>query len=199
MPGYSNDQELLRLISTGDEAAFRQFFHRWQGRLFHYICTIIKSPQVAEEVVMDVLTKCWLGRELLPRIGNLDAFMFRIAYRRAIDFLRAAGRNPQLVNMLWVQIEHADAATADDMLLSKEYELKLREAIGLLSPQRRKVYQLSRDEGLSHKEIASRLALSRHTVSNHITEAQRFIQHYLADHLNLVLVFILFFSVTTAC
>lgn len=197
MPECSNnDRELLRLISEGDESAFRSFFHAWQGRLFHYIRTIIKSPQVAEEVVMDVLTKCWLGRELLPRVDNLDAFMFRIAYRRAIDFLRAAARNPQLVDLLWEEIQLADAAAADNLLISKEYAEKLREAIGLLSPQRRKVYELSRESGLSHKEIAEKLNLSRHTISNHITEAQRFIQHYLADHLNLVVAFTLFCTVT---
>ncbi|RAK37703.1 RNA polymerase sigma-70 factor, ECF subfamily [Chitinophaga ginsengisegetis] len=190
------DKELLKLISEGNEAAFRSFFHAWQGRLFHYIRTIIKSPQVAEEVVMDVLTKCWVGRELLPRIEHVEAFMFRIAYHRAIDFLRAASRNPQLVDLLWEEIQMVDATEADNQVIVKEYETKLREAIGLLSPQRRKVYQLSREEGLSHKEIAGRLSLSKHTVNNHITEAQRFIQQYLADHLNLVTVFALLYVVS---
>jgi len=197
MPEHSyTDKELLGLISKGDEAAFRLFFHAWQGRLFHYINTIIKSPQVAEEVVMDVFTKCWLGRELLPRIEQVEAFMFRVAYHRAIDLLRAAGRRPQLVDLLWETIEMADTAASDNPMIVKEYEAALREAIGLLSPQRRKVYQLSRDEGLSHKEIADQLGLSKHTVSNHITEAQRFIQQYLADRLNLVLVFALLHTVT---
>lgn len=84
----------------------------------------------------------------------------------------------------------ADTSATDNRVISKEYEEKLREAIGLLSPQRRKVYQLSRESGLSHKEIAASLGLSKHTVSNHITESQRFIQQYLVEHLNIVLVFI---------
>ena len=190
MPDHSQHKVLLQLIAEGNENAFRSFFHAWQGRLFHYIRTIIKSPQVAEEVVMDVLTKCWLGRELLPRIDNLEGFMFRIAYHRAIDFLRAANRDPKLVDLLMEQIQMADTSAADNQVISKEYENKLREAIGSLSPQRRKVYLLSRESGLSHKEIASSLGLSKHTVSNHITESQRFIQQYLAEHLNLVLVFL---------
>ncbi|SEW46416.1 RNA polymerase sigma-70 factor, ECF subfamily [Chitinophaga sp. YR573] len=188
------EKSLLQLIAEGDENAYRSFFYEWQGRLFHYIRTIIKSPQVAEEVVMDVLTKCWVGRELLPRIDNLEGFMFRIAYHRAIDFLRAASRDPKLVDLLMEQIETADAAAADNLVISKEYDEKLREAIGLLSPQRKKVYLLSREKGLSHKEIASELGLSKNTVSNHITESQRFIQQYLTEHLNLVLVFIFFYK-----
>ncbi len=195
MSEHSNtDKELLLLISEGDEAAFREFFYRWQGRLFQYISTMIKSRQVAEEVVMDVFTKCWLGKALLPRIEHMEAFMFRIAYHRAIDCLRAASRSPQLVDLLWETIELSDTAATDNPVIVKEYEATLREAIGLLSPQRRKVYQLSRNEGLSHREIAEQLQLWRHTVSNHITEAQRFIQQYLADHLNLVLVFTLLYA-----
>jgi RNA polymerase sigma-70 factor (family 1) len=190
MPDNPAHKALLQLISEGDENAFRQFFHAWQGRLFHYIRTIIKSPQVAEEVVMDVLTKCWVGRELLPRIDNLEGFMFRIAYHRAIDFLRAANRDPKLVDLLMEQIELADTAATDNLVISKEYNEKLREAIGLLSPQRKKAYLLSRESGLSHKEIADSLGLSKHTVSNHITESQRFIQQYLIEHLNIVLVFL---------
>jgi RNA polymerase sigma-70 factor (ECF subfamily) len=188
------DKELLRLISEGDETAFRRFFHSWQARLFHYISTIIKSPQIAEEIVMDVFTKCWLGRELLPRIDHVEAFMFRVAHHRAIDCLRAASRSPQVVDLLWETIEAADAGATDNKVIAKEYEATLRDAIASLSPQRRKVYQLSREEGLSHKEIADRLHLSKHTVSNHITEAQRFVQQYLADHLNLVLVFTILYA-----
>jgi RNA polymerase sigma factor (sigma-70 family) len=70
----------------------------------------------------------------------------------------------------------------------------LRDALALLSPQRRLVYQLSRNHGLNHEEIARQLRLSRHTVKNHMVEALRFIRHYLGQHgstLGLILFFLI--------
>ena len=73
-----------------------------------------------------------------------------------------------------------------------EYDRLLRDALDRLSPQRRMVYQLSRDKGLNHEEIAHHLHLSRHTVKNHMVEALRHIRHYLGQH-GSVLVWIVLF------
>ena len=70
----------------------------------------------------------------------------------------------------------------------QEYETKLREAVSLLSPQRKKVYQLSREQDMTHDEIAAQLNLSKHTINNHIVEAQRFIRTYLSKNFDIAFV-----------
>lgn len=185
-----DEKELLAQIAGGDERAFATLFHAWQARIFGYIRRIVKSPQVAEEVTMDVMTKLWLNREMLKHVDQLDAFLFRIAYRRSIDFLRSAARSPTVAGLLWDEMERSDTVSADSPINENECEEKLREAIGLLSPQRRKVFELSRESHLSHEEIAARLHLSKHTVSNHITAAARSIRHYLTKHLDIGVVII---------
>lgn len=180
---YSEEECLLR-VAGGDEQAFSRLFHAWQARIFGYIRTIVKSPQVAEEVTMDVMTRLWLNRETLARVDHLDAFLFRMAYHRSIDFLRKAARSPRMADLLWEEIERADTVSADSAVTRKECEEKLREAVGMLSPQRRKVYELSREDNLSHEEIAARLRLSKYTVSNHITDSVRLIRRYLVKYLD---------------
>ena len=71
-----------------------------------------------------------------------------------------------------------------------EYDRLLQDALALLSPQRRLVYQLSRQRGLNHEEIARQLQLSRHTVKNHLVEALRFIRHYFVQHGSVLVVFL---------
>jgi RNA polymerase sigma factor (sigma-70 family) len=66
--------------------------------------------------------------------------------------------------------------------------LQLREAVSLLSPQRKKVYQLSREQDMTHDEIAAQLNLSKHTINNHIVEAQRFIRTYLSKNFDIAFV-----------
>lgn len=183
---------LLLQIADGDETAFRHLFDRNRDRLYAYINRLVKSREVAEEIVTDVFMKIWLGRTLLPQIVYFDAFLFRIAFNKSLDFLRRAARDPVLHDMLWDQIEQPASSQADASLLEEEYKKQVRRAVGLLPPQRGKIFRMSRIEGLSHEQIASRLRLSRHTVNNHIVEAKHFIRNYLSENVELGLLLLLF-------
>jgi len=186
-----NEHLLLQQIAERDENAFRLLFDQYKDRLFLYIKGIIKSKEVSEEIVMDVFLKIWLGKEIVREIENVDAFLFRVAYNKSIDFLRSAARDPKLRDLVWNEIQVAGEMSADQQLITREYEKKLREAIGQLSPQRRLVYQMSRESGLSHSDIARQLQLSKHTVSNHIVESQKFIRAYLIQHLDIAVILLL--------
>jgi RNA polymerase sigma-70 factor (family 1) len=184
---------LLAQVAAGDEDSFKRLFSLYHERLFSYITTIVKSRQIAEEIVMDVFLKIWLGKDIIPQIGNFDAFLFRVARNKSIDFLRSAATDPKFTNLLWDTIQQLSGADqADAAMLMREYETKLREAISLLSAQRRKAWQLSRDEQMSHEQIALQLGLSKHTVNNHIVEAQRFIRSYLSRNLGITYCLLLF-------
>ncbi len=175
------ENTLLTQVAAGDEQAFKTLFSTYYQQLFNYISGFVKSKQVAEELVMDAFLKIWQGRDLLPEIRNFDAFLFRVARNKSIDFLRSAARDPQFEDLLWdaMQLTTDDE---DSAALMQELEVRLREAIGMMPPQRKKVYQLSREQEMTHEQIAAQLNLSRHTINNHIVEAQRFIRTYLSKN-----------------
>lgn len=181
-----NDYVLQKQVSQGDETAFKTLFDRYHTRLHQYLFNIIKSKEVAEELVMDVFLKIWLARDMLTEIENLDSFLFRVVYNKSIDFFRAAANNQQFTELLSERIQIPSQSYADAPLLMQEYETKLREAIDLLPPQRKKIFYLSREEGLSHAQIAEELGISKNTVANTIVEAKQFIKGYLAKNLDLV-------------
>jgi RNA polymerase sigma-70 factor (family 1) len=191
MPNPPNDSELLQQLAEGNEQAFKIFFHTYRDRLFYYISRFVKSEAVAEELVMDVFMKIWLGRELAVKIDNLDSFLFRVAHNKSIDFLRAAAKDKKLKQLLWEKIQAESGEKQEDFFLVQEYEEKIREAIALLSPQRKKVYQLSREQELTHDQIAVQLNISKATVNNHIVEAQRFIRNFLSQNLDITVVILL--------
>lgn len=185
------EKELLTQVAAGDEESFKILFSKYYERLFNYISTIIKSPEVAEEVVMDVFLKIWLGREMITQIERFDAFLFRVAHNKSIDFLRSVARDPKFQNLLWDKIQLVNNVQADSSTLDHEYESKLREAVSLLSPQRKKVYQLSREQDMTHDQIAVELKLSKYTINNHIVEAQRFIRTYLSKNCDIAFLLML--------
>lgn len=179
------EKELLILISKGNEKAFQSLFTNYYERLFNYIFSIIKSKQVAEELVMDVFLKIWLGKEIVLRIENFNAFIFRVAHNKSIDFLRSVAKDPVFQDLLWEQIEMPDKAHADTPMVVSDFEAKLREAVSLLSPQRKKIYQMRHEEDMTHDEIAKQLNLSKNTINNHVVEARRFVRSYLIKNCDL--------------
>ncbi|WP_158563221.1 RNA polymerase sigma-70 factor [Chitinophaga silvatica] len=181
----------LQEVAAGNEKAFKILFEQYRGKLFNYISRFVKSETIAEELVLDVFMKIWIGRDLIAQVRNFDAFLFRIAHNKSIDFLRSAAGDKRLQELLWDKIDLADQIGADTGLMAQEYESKIRAAIALLPPQCKKVYTLSREEELSHDQIAQQLNISRATVNNHIVMAQRFIRNFLSKEIDLAIVILL--------
>jgi len=192
--GQIQDKRLLQLIANGDEPAFKTLFEKYRGKLYTYLKGIIKSPEVSEEIVMDVFLKIWIGRKTVIEIQHFDSFLFRIAHNKAIDFLRALHRDQTLFNLVWEEIQLAATETADAGLKEKESEAILQKAISRLSPKRRLVYELSRENALTHDQIAAYLNLSKSTVNNHLVESLRFIRHYLGGYLEVYFIFFFLFK-----
>jgi RNA polymerase sigma-70 factor (family 1) len=172
------------------DAAFKRLFDSYKNRIYGYVLAIAHSPYAAEEITQEIFIKLWLCRDILHEVENLDGYIFTIARNRTLNHLRKAAYDTRLLRELQelVKPEHNNV---EERTMVAEYDRLVRDAILLLSPQRRLVYQLSRDGGLNHEEIAEQLHLSRNTVKNHLVEALRFIRSYLGRHGSLVA--ILFF------
>jgi RNA polymerase sigma-70 factor (family 1) len=178
----SDDSTLLARVATGDEAAFNTLFERYRDKLFHYLVRITKSPEISEEIVIDIFVKLWVGRELIEQVGQLEPFLHKVAYHRAIDFLRTASRHTRLQKIYIERMEQAPEKRADELLIDAQSRQLLQKAILSLPPQRKLIYTLSREQGLTHEQIATALNLSRNTVKNSMMAAVRSISEFLRQH-----------------
>ena len=184
------DRELLQKISGGHQKAFDTLFERYRDRLFYYLLKATKSKETAEEIVLDTFLKIWTGRSILTEIDHFEAFLFRIARNKALDFLRRVEKNKLRQMELWEQLQRsASGEVADQALLLAEINAAVRQAVEQLSPQRKMVFQLSRDQGLTYEQIARRLHISSHTVRNHLAASLQFIRANLAPDLGILLLF----------
>lgn len=173
------DGLLLQAISQGDEQAFNALFARYRNRLYNYFVKSIKSPEAAEEMALDAFLKIWTARHVLHEIANFEAFLFRVAHNRSIDFLRQAQRSRKAQEEIWKEMSRLTAPASDELILKADTERAIRQAVNQLSPQRQEVFRLSREEHLSYDEIAERMQLSRLTVRNHLSAALSFIRTHL--------------------
>lgn len=173
------DAALQFEIAAGNQAAFQQLFEKHRDKIFNYLHAIVKSKEIAEEIVIDVFLKIWTGRELITEIQNMDAFLHKVAGNKALDFLRMTSRTTALQKLVHREMELKKERAADYQLQEDECRKIINRAIQQLSPQRRMVFTLSRIEGLNYDQIARQLNLSRNTVRNTMAETLRSLRDYL--------------------
>ena len=160
------------------ENAFKNIFDRYRNRLYGYVLTISHSTYTAEEITQEIFMKLWICREALSSIDNIDGYLFAMARNKTFNHLRKANRQEQVLQEMKAAMLTSMNDTEDQAAVS-DLERLLQEALARLSPQRRLVYQLSRQQGMNHEQIAIRLKLSKNTVKNHMVDALHFIKNYL--------------------
>jgi RNA polymerase sigma-70 factor (ECF subfamily) len=169
---------LLKEVSSGNEKAFRTLYDAYFNHLSAYIFKLCKSGTATEEIVQDIFLKLWTSRASLDQMDSPEAYIFSMARNKTIDYLRRLAKETNLISVLEDQL-HASGNDVEERLNAAELSRLIGEALDQLSAQKRRVFQLSRNEGLSHDEIAEVMHLSKSTVKNHLSET---LQH-LREHL----------------
>lgn len=172
--------ELFAQLAGGNEIAFRQIFHYYTPRLLPFVFSIVKSEAVAEEIVQDVFLKLWTHRHDVAGKEAPSSWLFTIAANQSLTFLRRMSVERRYIDTVKEQIDEARLQNpTEDQLFLRENEALLKKALDNLPPQQKLIYTLSRQEGLSHKEIADQLNISPNTVKNHIVTAVRTLREFI--------------------
>jgi RNA polymerase sigma-70 factor (ECF subfamily) len=187
MPSYSEYTilELYQLVAEGDERAFNIIYEKHWPKLYRFLYRMTKSSEVAEELLVDVFLKLWMGRELIPQIRNMDGYLYKAAYHKALDFFKLCAKEVSVQKAIEQQMSGKCAENADQHLLEVEYQDLIAQAIRQLSPQRKRVFTLSREQGLTHEQIARELDVSPLTVKRTMSDALQSIRTFLKDHVEL--------------
>lgn len=160
------------------EMYFTDIFKRHEYKLHTLVLCLTKSDQYAKDVVQDVFVKLWLQRNNLYTIDNIEAWLYKLTETRIIEFLRKTSTERRLRDALWVNIRHAVNETEERISL-KEYNYVIDKAINQLSPQRKRIYRLCKEDGFNYQEIAYHLKRSKRTIKNHLAQATQRFQNFL--------------------
>ena len=135
---------------------------------------------MTEEIVQDAFLKIWMKKEQLSEVESFRAWLFILCRNHTFNCLRQVARNNQQ-QQAWITQVIQQSQAGEEATPDSYYEL-LEEAVHRLSPQQRKVYLLSRHDGLKQEDIARQLRLSRHTVKRHLSLALQAIENYIRMH-----------------
>lgn len=167
---------ILKLIKEGDRLAFRHLFETWFTPLCRFMHLYIPEKTIVEELTLDLFMHIWENRQTLQIQVSLKAYLFQAARNKCLNELR---KQKNTVSLDEISGEIIDAGVYS--LEETELQNLIQEAVLALPDKCREVFDLSRNESLSNREIADRMNISVKTVEAQITKALKRIKNFLGE------------------
>ncbi|RZK76408.1 MAG: RNA polymerase sigma-70 factor [Pedobacter sp.] len=164
MTSYSSytDQELLSLLKEGDRVSFTEIYNRYWMVAYRSAIQVIRDEEVCMDVLQDVFVWLWQHREQLS-VHSLKAYLLTAVKFKLLNVIRQG----RLQDIAYSKIK-VDEYEAETNLEVKELMKMIEEFAETLPSQARQIFQMSRYEHLSNKEIAHKMGISEKTVKNQI-------------------------------
>lgn len=188
-----SERLLISLLIEGNEKAFQQLFDTYSNILYKYSLSMVAYKPYAEEIVQDVFLKVWLKRETLNPDLSFKSFLFTVTRNQTITFLKRAAKSEKITEEIFYSSQKF-ANSTDLYIREKEVENIKKEALDLLPPRRRLIFEMSRNEGKSYEEISKELGISQNTVRNQMSVALETLRDFLLKNKNISLTLLLFYK-----
>lgn len=180
------DTELVALLVRDNEAAFSELYVRYKNKLYYFVFHLLKSKEETNDIVQEIFIRIWESRSFINPDLSFSSFLYTMARNRILNYFRDIDIDEKVKEILATQKAKEEEAI-DTQIIYTEYQEILRNAISRLPPKRQKIFNMSRIENMSHKEIAAQLGISVNTVQEHISEALKFIKTYFNKHADMSL------------
>ena len=180
----ASDDQLIAAVRRGNDHAFEQLYRRYSAQIARFVASRVRDRGRAEDLVQEIFLSALRRLRATDQTIAFRPWIFEIAKNAAIDHYRRMSRAEE------VSIHADDALRPSDQLrlvgrpqalpenavLHKERFDQLREAFGELSHNHHRVHVLREFEGLSYREIAQKMDMTRPAVESALFRARRRLQ-----------------------
>ena len=188
-----SNSELILLIQKDDRVAFYNIYERYSKRLYGFVLRYIKLKEDAEEIVQVVFVKIWESRNKIDAYASFESFLFTIAYNTTISLLRKRTNEKKYLDHLKSLQHPVNSLNLIDEIHFNELNERVQSLLDELTPRQKEIFQLSREEGLLHDEIAKKLDISINTVKKHMANTLAFLKSHIDSSLTINLLFFCLF------
>jgi RNA polymerase sigma-70 factor (ECF subfamily) len=169
-----DEESHIKALIQGSKDAYTILYKRYWRQTYNFSRLYLKNDKESEEVVQEVFIRIWESRAMLREGENFKGLLF-IVTRNIIFNRRRKRLNETACKMTLL------AAMEQSYDIEKEIEANnlsehIDRIIADLPPRRREIFNLSRKENKSYREIARLLDISEKTVENQIAEALKYLR-----------------------
>jgi len=178
-PILLHEKDLIYRIKDGDQAAFEQLYFHYAKRLSLRLLHLLKSEELAQDILQDVFLKVWEVRDRIDPELSFGAFLYTIAGNYCKNNFRKA---------LLQQVYHTQAgfeeaySPIEQHLNQKDAAKALSVAMDKLTQRQKEVFTLHKIEGRTYKEISELLGISPNTINQLIQQANKQLKASLVGH-----------------
>ncbi|TDQ79230.1 RNA polymerase sigma factor [Sphingobacterium yanglingense] len=193
MYNYKNlaDRDLVSLLKTGDREAFAQIYERYAMILYYKVNQVLRDEEASKDIIQELFTYVWEKSDKLKEDQNLSGYLYIASRSRVLNLIKKGNtRSDYLTEVANYSDNITDETT--EKLDEKELFLLVASEIAKLPEKMREVFQLSRIEDLSHKEIAERLNISETTVKKQVQNALKILRDRLSKFSSYGLLLLIF-------
>jgi len=170
MENKLNLELVLKQLAHDDKTALQMLFNYFYPRLYNFSRTFLKLDEGIDDILQEVFIRIWENRRNIKTPETFNAYIFTITRNLLLNELRSRLNNEKLKDKIFKK------SIAVEYLLSEQIEFhelkeKVDHIVTSLPERQLEVFLLSRNEGLSYNEIASKLGITEKTVEYHISQA----------------------------
>lgn len=172
-------QLLFKRLKNGDEKAFEILFRTFYGSLCRYALQFVNEEEEAEEITQEFFIKLWEKRTSLEIDTSVTNYLFRSVKNQCLNFIQHNKVKKKYVDNAKDFLKQNNDES--QFYLEPGLAEKIEYTINLMPRKRRQIFMLSREKGLTYKEIAAELNISIKTVEAQMGHALKFLRNKLRD------------------
>ncbi len=166
------DGDLWQQTRCSNIPAFNELYNRYWSKMYLSAYKVLKDHEASEDMIQEVFTQLWMKRKDTD-IACLSAYLYGMVRNQVFKFLR----DGNIARKHLDRISHITFAEQTEQAVNfNELQEMYSKTVAGLPARCQEVFQLSRNENLSTKEIATRLDISPKTVEHQITKALKLLR-----------------------
>jgi RNA polymerase sigma-70 factor (family 1) len=166
-----SDEQLLALLNKSDIKAFESIYYRYWKRIFMLAESKLADLHLVEEIVQDLFASLWERRERIDVNITLVAYLSAAIKYKIIDASVKRKKN-SVTELKNIELNYQTDPFAD----AREVNEIISNLLSALPEKSRLVFQMSKQEGYSHREIARHFNISEKTVEYHLGQATKLLR-----------------------
>ncbi|HEX8024384.1 RNA polymerase sigma-70 factor [Mucilaginibacter sp.] len=179
---YQDEQQLIEQLRHSSETAFDHIYDVYWKPLFKYAYNRLQSEELAKDMVQEVFISLWNKKDTLEPATSLSAYLFSILRFKLIDHYHASEvRKRHALTVTYVAPPTNN--NTDQKVHLSEINSLLSLSIKNLPNKMKEIFELSRIQGHSTRQISEDLNISEQTVKNQLSTALKRLRLNFTDYL----------------